>query len=119
MTSDPVVLARLALELVAVPSVTGDEMALADLVELVIVLYIGLVLVRALISFISVERSNPVVPLLFQLTEPVLRPIRKRIPAMGGFDFSPALAILAFMLALALLVAPLVDFGQRLAQAAA
>ena len=33
MTSDPVVLARLALELVAVPSVTGDEMALADLVE--------------------------------------------------------------------------------------
>jgi YggT family protein len=94
-------------------------MALADLIELVLVLYIGLVFVRALISFISVERSNPVVPLLFQLTEPVLRPIRKRIPAVGGFDFSPALAILAFMLALALLVAPLVDFGQRLAQAAA
>lgn len=93
-------------------------MAFADLVELVCVLYIGLVFVRALISFISVERTNPVVPLLFQLTEPVLRPIRKRIPALGGFDLSPALAILAFMLALALLVAPLVDFGQRLAQAA-
>ncbi|HEY6940778.1 YggT family protein [Dokdonella sp.] len=94
-------------------------MALADLIELVLVLYVGLIFVRALTSFISVERSNPVVPLLFQLTEPLLRPIRRVVPAFGGFDFSPALAILAIMLALALLVAPLVDVGQRLAQAAA
>ncbi|HEU4665922.1 MAG TPA: YggT family protein [Dokdonella sp.] len=93
-------------------------MALADLVELVLVLYVGLVFVRALTSFVSIERSNPVVPLLFQLTEPLLRPIRRVVPAFGGFDFSPALAVLAIMLALALLVAPLVDFGQRLAQAA-
>lgn len=93
-------------------------MALADLVELVLVLLIGLVFVRALMSFISVERANPVVPLLFQLTEPLLRPIRRFIPAPGGFDFSPALAILAIMLVLALLVAPLVDLGQRLAQGA-
>lgn len=93
-------------------------MALADLVELVIVLYIGLVFVRALVSFISVERTNPVVPLLFQLTEPLLRPVRKRLPAFGGFDFSPALVILALLLALALLVAPLLDLGQRLAQGA-
>ncbi|MGN6517931.1 MAG: YggT family protein [Dokdonella sp.] len=93
-------------------------MALADLVELVLVLLIGLVFVRALMSFVSVERANPVVPLLFQLTEPLLRPIRRLIPTPGGFDFSPALAILAIMLVLALLVAPLVDLGQRLAQSA-
>ena len=72
-------------------------MALADLIELVLVLYIGLVFVRALISFISVERSNPVVPLLFQLTEPVLRPIRSVIPAFGGLDISPIIAILIIM----------------------
>lgn len=94
-------------------------MALADLVELVLMLHLGLIFVRALVSFISVERSNPVVPLLFQLTEPVLRPIRRRVPALGGLDFSPVLAMLAIWLALALLVAPLMDFGQRLAQGAA
>ncbi|TCO37306.1 YggT family protein [Dokdonella fugitiva] len=93
-------------------------MAVADLIELVIVLCIGLIFVRALMSFISVERTNPVVPLLFQLTEPLLRPVRKRLPTFGGFDFSPALVILALMLALALLVAPLLDLGQRLAQGA-
>jgi len=93
-------------------------MALADLLDFVLVLYLGLVLMRVLLSFISVERSNPIVPLVFQLTEPVLRPIRRRVPAMGGLDFSPAIAMLAVALMRVLLVMPLLDVGKRLAQAA-
>ena len=93
-------------------------MALADLLDFVLVLYLGLVLMRVLLSFISVERSNPIVPLVFQLTEPVLRPIRRRVPAMGGLDFSPAIAMLAVALMRVLLVMPLLDIGKHLAQAA-
>ncbi|MBX3700905.1 MAG: YggT family protein [Dokdonella sp.] len=93
-------------------------MALADLADFVLVLYIGIVFVRVLLSFISVERSNPVVPLVYQLSEPLLRPLRTRLPAPGGLDFSPMLVILAILLARALLVAPLIDAGMRLAQAA-
>jgi YggT family protein len=93
-------------------------MALADLLDFVLVLYLGLILVRVLLSFITVERSNPVVPLVFQLSEPLLRPIRRRVPAMGAMDFSPMIAMLAIMLMRVLLVMPLLDLGQHLAQAA-
>jgi len=92
-------------------------MAFADLVDFVLMLYLGLILVRVLLSFISVERSNPIVPLVFQLTEPVLGPIRKRLPSLGGIDFSPMLAWLAIMLARVLAVEPVFDLGRRLALA--
>ena len=92
-------------------------MAFADLVDFVLMLYLGLILVQVLLSFINVERSNPIVPLVFQLTEPVLGPIRKRVPSLGGIDFSPMLAWLAIMLARVLVVEPVFDIGRRLALA--
>lgn len=92
-------------------------MAVADLIDFVLMLYLGLILVRVLLSFISVERSNPIVPLVFQLTEPVLAPIRKRLPSLGGIDFSPMIAWLAIMLARVLVVEPVFDLGRRLALA--
>jgi YggT family protein len=92
-------------------------MAVADLVDFVLMLYLGLILVQVLLSFITVERSNPIVPLVFQLTEPVLGPIRKRMPSLGGIDFSPMLSWLAIMLARVLVVEPVFDLGRRLALA--
>lgn len=93
-------------------------MALADLLDFTLMLYIGVVFVRVLLSFIPVERGNPVVPLVYQLSEPLLRPLRKLLPTPGRLDFSPMLVVLAILLARALLVAPLLDLGMRLAQAA-
>lgn len=93
-------------------------MALADLADFVLMLYLGLILVRVLLSFISVERSNPIVPLIYQLTEPVLSPLRRALPSFGGLDLSPLAAWLIVMLARALIVGPVLDLGMRLAQAA-
>lgn len=93
-------------------------MAFADLLDFVLVLVIGIVFVRVLLSFISVERANPVVPLVYQITEPLLRPLRSKLPALGGFDFSPLVVTLAILLARVLIVAPLLDVGMHLAQAA-
>ena len=93
-------------------------MAVADLLDFVFVLAIGIVFVRVLLSFVSVERSNPVVPLVHQLTEPLLRPLRSKLPAPGGLDFSPFVVVLAILLARVLIAAPLLDFGMHLAQAA-
>lgn len=93
-------------------------MALGDLLDFLLMLYIGLVFVRVLLSFVSVERSNPVAPLVYQLTEPLLKPLRGKLPAPGGFDFSPMVVVLAILLGRALVVAPLVDLGRRLAQGA-
>jgi YggT family protein len=93
-------------------------MALADLIDFVLLLYLALILVRVLLSFISVERSNPIVPLVVQLTEPLLRPVRRRVPAMGAIDFSPAIVMLAIALMRILLMQPLMDLGAKLAQGA-
>ncbi len=93
-------------------------MALADLIDFVLTLYLGVILVYVLLSFISVERSNPIAPLVTQLTTPILRPIRRVLPSMGGFDLSPMVAWLLILLARVLIVAPVLDVGMSLAQAA-
>ncbi|WP_426577937.1 YggT family protein [Xenorhabdus stockiae] len=52
-----------------------------------------LVIARALLSWISQGR-NPVDYVLLQLTEPLMAPIRRIIPSMGGLDFSAMIVIL-------------------------
>ena len=51
------------------------------------------------------------VQLIAQLTEPVLRPVRRVLPTLGGFDLSPLLVMLGIALARVLVVAPLRDLG--------
>lgn len=91
-------------------------MALADLADFVLMLYFGLILVRVLLSFVKVDHANPVVPLIYQLADPVLRPLRKRLPPVSGLDLSPMIAMLAILLARVLLVGPVLDLGLQLAQ---
>ena len=86
----------------------------AELLAFVLMLYFWLILVRVILSFVAQGSYSPVVPLIAQLTEPVLKPIRKVLPAPGGFDLSPLVATVAIMLARALLVAPLHDLGAAL-----
>ncbi len=90
-------------------------MAVADLAGFVLMLYLGLILAQVLLSFVQIDRRHPLLPLIHQLTEPVLQPIRRRLPTVAGLDFSPLVAWLVILLARALLVQPLLDFGMRLA----
>ncbi|HBO24392.1 MULTISPECIES: YggT family protein [unclassified Providencia] len=57
-----------------------------------------MILIRAILSWVSQGR-NPVDFLLFQLTEPLMAPIRRIIPAMGGLDFS-AMIVMFILIAL-------------------
>jgi YggT family protein len=91
-------------------------MALADLVDFVLVLYLGLILLRAVLSFVSVDRANPIVPLVYQLTEPLLRPVRLKLPPLAGLDLSPMVVLLVIVLARVLVAAPLLELGMHLAQ---
>ena len=91
-------------------------LALADLVDFALLLYIVLVLVRVVLSFVGADSYHPVVPLVMQLTEPVLKPFRRLIPNIGGLDFSPMVLLLAITLARVLVAKPLLDLGLHLAQ---
>ena len=50
-------------------------------------------LVMAIMSWVSQGRS-PIEYVLIQLADPLLRPIRRLLPAMGGIDFSPMILVL-------------------------
>ena len=88
--------------------------AFADLISFVLMMMLILIIVRVILSFVGSDNYHPVIPLVIQLTEPVLKPLRKRMPALGGFDFSPMIVLLVIMLLQALVVAPLLDLGLRI-----
>ena len=57
-----------------------------------------LLLARIVISWVQVDPYNPIVQFLHTATEPVLAPIRRRLPATGMFDLSPMIAIVGAMI---------------------
>ena len=67
--------------------------AIVHLLNLVINILIILLVVRALISWVSPDPYNPIVQFLYRATEPILRPIRGIIPFRSRIDFSPMIAI--------------------------
>jgi YggT family protein len=113
-----------ALKLVLLYATLGESLgvlglavlALADLIDFVLLLYIVLILARVVISFVGADSYHPIVPLVMQLTEPVLKPIRRVLPAVSGIDFSPMVALLAITLARVLIAKPLLDLGVSLAR---
>ncbi|HDL10075.1 MAG TPA: YggT family protein [Candidatus Omnitrophica bacterium] len=70
--------------------------ALARVVDVLLTVYFWLILIRALISWVNPDPYNPIVQILYKLTEPVLYRIRKVLPlGFGiGIDLSPFIAFL-------------------------
>ncbi|MDQ6981082.1 MAG: YggT family protein [Ghiorsea sp.] len=52
------------------------------------------IIARAILSWVSPDPYNPIVRIINQLSEPILFPIRRRVPYMGGIDWSPILALM-------------------------
>ena len=77
--------------------------ALQSLALSVLFLYTVLIFVYALLGFIAPGVRSPATTLLASLCEPLLRPIRRVVPIVGGIDFSPLVAIVALQ-ALRLLI---------------
>jgi YggT family protein len=71
-------------------------MTIAWLIDYLLWIYMWIIIIRALISWVNPDPWNPIVRFLHQVTEPVLRPIRRRLPSTA-IDFSPLVVILAIM----------------------
>jgi YggT family protein len=57
--------------------------------------YIWVLIIRALLSWVSPDPYNPIVRGLYSITEPVLSFLRRKFPLMAGsIDFSPMVAVL-------------------------
>lgn len=65
--------------------------------------YFFLIIAMVILSWFGGKLRHPIIPLIYQLTEPVLRPIRKFLPSIAGIDLSPLLALIAIRFLLLLL----------------
>uniref|UniRef100_A0A7C4NVT5 YggT family protein n=1 Tax=Thermodesulfobacterium geofontis TaxID=1295609 RepID=A0A7C4NVT5_9BACT len=64
-----------------------------QLIDLLLSIYIWIIIARAIISWITPYPYHPLVRFLYKVTEPILAPIRKIIPPIGGIDISPVIVI--------------------------
>jgi YggT family protein len=67
---------------------------ISNFVELLTLVLTLLILGRVLVSWAQPTGGGGLTAFLYQVTEPILAPIRRIIPATGGFDWSPMIAIL-------------------------
>ena len=70
-------------------------MAVIQLVQTLFEVYSFILLARVLTSWFQVDPYNPIIRILYQLTEPLLAPIRRLLPQTGMMDFSPIVAFIA------------------------
>jgi YggT family protein len=68
--------------------------AIIKLVVLSVNLFVYAIFIRIILSWVAPGQHNPAIAIIATLTEPVLRPFRRIIPTMGGFDISPIFAII-------------------------
>ena len=89
-------------------------LALATVINIVLTIYMWIIIIRALISWVSPDPYNPIVRLLYRATEPVLWRVRRLIPIGGiGIDFSPLIVILGIYFLKIFLVQTLVQLASR------
>jgi YggT family protein len=89
--------------------------AVAHVLAIALRLYMWVIIIRALVSWVSPDPGNPIVQILIRITEPVLSPIRRRLPTGGmGLDLSPMVALLAIYFLQAFVVGSLGDLAWRL-----
>ncbi len=89
--------------------------ALAKILDVVLSLYMWILVIRAVLSWVNPDPYNPIVRTLYALTEPLLSRLRRRFPLMAGsIDFSPMVVILAILFLQYFLVSSLRDLAIRL-----
>jgi YggT family protein len=71
--------------------------SLYDLIQLVFDIFIFAVFLQAILSWVNPDPYNPVSAVLSSLTRPILQPIKKRLPLMGGLDLSTIVALIGLM----------------------
>jgi len=86
--------------------------AIAKVLDILLNLYMWIIIISALVSWVNPDPYNPIVRFLYGVTDPVLRPIRRKIGVFGGIDVSPVIVILIIVFLRHFLVKSLIDMGR-------
>lgn len=72
--------------------------ATATILDIALSIYMWIIIIRALLSWVNPDPHNPIVQFLYSITEPVMHRVRQLIPMSGmGIDFSPIIVILVII----------------------
>lgn len=97
------------------PQIPGLAMlCIAELLSLLINVFIFSILIQVIISWVNPGMYNPVMGLLHSLNEPLLAPARRVIPPISGLDLSPIAVIIFLQLVSMLAVAPIRDLARSM-----
>ena len=90
--------------------------ALARILHIVLTIYLWIIILRAVFSWVYVPSLYQAGRVLYRLTEPVLRPVRRLLPPakLGGLDISPIIVALLIVFLDSLLVNSLALYAHRL-----
>ena len=90
-------------------------LAVAQVLDMILSIYMWVVIIAAILSWVSPDPYNPIVRFLHAVTEPVFRPIRRMIGfRLGPVDISPMVVILAIMFIRRFMISSLIEFGYKL-----
>lgn len=88
--------------------------ALAVLLDMVANAYVFILIGRALMSWVNADPYNGIVRFLYSATEPVLQPIRRRLPRTGSVDFSPVVLLFGLLFFREFVVTSLIDYARQI-----
>lgn len=89
--------------------------AVALVIHYLLTIYLWLIIIRAVLSWVNPDPYNPIVSFLYQVTEPVLYRVRRYLPFRGmGIDLSPIIVFVVIMFLDRFLVRTLQDIAVRL-----
>ena len=85
---------------------------LAQFINLLFTALVFAIIARALLSWFNLSPTNPLVRILYDVSEPLLAPLRRVIPTIGMIDITPIVAILLLQGAQHLLVSLVLSGGR-------
>lgn len=89
--------------------------ALAIIIHYILTIYMWLIIIRAVISWVNPDPYNPIVNFLYQTTEPVLYRVRRYLPFRGmAIDISPIIVFILIIFLDRFLVGTIQDIVMRL-----
>jgi YggT family protein len=88
--------------------------AVAAILDTVLTIYMWIIIISSLLSWVNPDPYNPIVRFLYSVTDPVLRPIRRRLGLSMGIDISPMVVILLILFAKYFIVATLYDLSSKM-----
>lgn len=97
------------------PNIAGMILwSVGDVINDALKLFFYAILGNVVLSWLA-PHNSPMISILHQLTEPLMRPARRYIPPIAGFDISPIAVLIVLQLSMIIVSDPLLRSGQWLA----